>query len=64
LKKRLLSLASGRFTFSPIGCLAETPKEAVRLVADGEGDIVYADFVYCDRLDTDTWSVEEVKGDG
>jgi hypothetical protein len=38
--------------------LAETPKEAVRLVADGEADILDGEFEYSHTLDPETWTVE------
>ena len=48
----------------PYRVLAETPEEAVRLVAGGDGDILDADFEYSHSLDTDTWTVKEEVNDG
>lgn len=42
----------------PYRILAETPEEALRLVADGGGDILEADLEYSHTLDPDTWTIE------
>jgi|GEM_PF-2535377 len=45
----------------PYLALAETPEEAIELVANCEGNILDADFEFSHTLDSDTWTVEEVK---
>ena len=45
----------------PYRVAAETPEEAVRLVADGGGDALDAGFEYSHTLDPDTWTVEETR---
>ena len=68
-----VTLVSGKKAFvvgvrevyvQPYRVVAETPEEAVRLVADGEGDILDADFEYSHTLNPDTWTVEEMRGAG
>ena len=41
---------------------ANSSEEAIRLVADGEGDVRDSDFIYSYTLEPDTWNVYEQKG--
>lgn len=43
----------------PYRVLAETPKEAIRLVSDGDGEILDCCLEYSHTLDPDTWTLEE-----
>ena len=41
---------------------ANSSEEALKLVADGEGDVRDHEFVYSHTLEPDTWNVYEQKG--
>ena len=41
---------------------ASSPEEALKLVADGEGDVRDQDFVYSYTLEPNMWNVYEQKG--
>jgi len=57
--KRVFIVGLREVRIQPYWVLAETHEEAVRLVADGDGDILE----YSHSLDPDTWTVEEVEED-
>jgi hypothetical protein len=40
---------------------AESPEEALEIVAAGGGELIEGDFEYSRSLDSDGWSVEEAK---
>jgi hypothetical protein len=43
----------------PLEIEAANEKEAVELVADGDGEVIEAGFEYSHTLDPEVWSVEE-----
>jgi hypothetical protein len=42
---------------------AEDKEDAIRRVAEGEGDDIESLFEYSHTLDRDTWDIEDWKGD-